>query len=52
MTKLQRWAFWKSHEPLVDLSYVEETEVQEYRKWAGTKGWHDRIVEELMEVAK
>mgnify|MGYP006934750851 CR=1 FL=1 len=50
-TKAQRWAIWKSQEPLVDLMGVSETEVAEYRKWAGTTGWHDRIVDELVELA-
>ena len=50
-TKAQRWEAWKAQEPLVDLSIVEETEVQEYRQWAGTRGWHDRMVEDLIELA-
>lgn len=46
-----RWQAWSRQEPLVDLYYVEETEIQEYRTWAGTKAFHDKMVQELMEIA-
>lgn len=49
-TRRTRWQNWLSQEPLVDLYYIEETEIQEYRTWAGTKKWHDQIVKELMEL--
>lgn len=31
---------------------ISDTEIAEYRKWAGTKGWHDKIVQQLMEIIK
>lgn len=46
-----RWQAWARQEPLVDLCCVSETEVSEYRTWAGTKAFHDQIVKELMEMA-
>lgn len=39
-----RWSCWKRREPLVDLSYTSDTEVAEYRQWAGTKKHHDDLV--------
>lgn len=46
------WEAWKRAEPLVDLSYISDTEVAEYRRWAGTAGWHNRTVEELISFAE
>ena len=50
-SRCSRWQTWARQEPLVDLYYVEETEIQEYRAWAGSRKWHDQIVQELMEIA-
>ena len=46
------WHRWKQQEPLVDFMCVSDTEVAEYRAWAGTKGWHDRTVEELIALTE
>lgn len=43
-----RWKCWKTQEPLVDLSYVSDTEVAEYRQWAGTKKHHDDLVASMV----
>ena len=51
VARCSRWQAWFRQEPLVDLYYVEETEIQEYRAWAGTRKWHDQMVKELMEIA-
>lgn len=45
-----RWHRWLAQEPTVDLWLVDDTEVAEYRAWAGTTGLHRRRVEELMEM--
>jgi hypothetical protein len=42
-----RWWAWRNQEPLVDLTNVSDTEVAEYRQWAGTKKHHDDLVKEL-----
>lgn len=47
-SRCHRWRSWKAKEPLVDLSYVSDTEVAEYRQWAGTKGHHDGLVESMV----
>jgi len=39
-----RWSSWKRREPLVDLSYTPDTEVAEYRQWAGTRKHHHDLV--------
>lgn len=46
------WHRWKQQEPLVDFMCVSDTEIAEYRAWAGTKGWHDRTVEELIALTE
>ena len=42
-----RWSSWKRQEPRVDLSYISDTEVAEYRQWAGTKKHHENLVESM-----
>ena len=49
---MAQWEAWKRAEPLVDLSYVSDTEVAEYRRWAGTKSYHDRVVWGLLRFAE
>lgn len=42
-----RWTNWFRREPCVDLSYISDTEVAEYRAWAGTKKYHDDWVRDV-----
>jgi hypothetical protein len=46
-----RWERWRRAEPLVDLSCVSDTEVAEYRRWAGTTAHHNKVVSDLIKIA-
>lgn len=50
-SRCARWRAWARQEPCVDLWSVEDTEVAEYRAWAGTRAAHDRTVEQLCDLA-
>lgn len=52
IARCHRWRSWLVQEPLVDLSSVSDTEVAEYRQWAGTKKAHDDLVKSLVEHFK
>ena len=47
-----RWRMWLAQEPCVNLWSVSETEVAEYRAWAGTTAYHNRVVAELVAIAE
>lgn len=46
--RCHRWTVWKAQEPRPDHWYTDDTEVAEYRAWAGTTRLHERIVDELV----
>lgn len=48
VSRCSRWKSWRDREPLVDLWNVSDTEVAEYRQWAGTKGHHDGLVDRMV----
>lgn len=51
-TRCHRWKMWKQQEPRPDHSYTDDTEVAEYRAWAGTTKLHDRLVDDLIKIAE
>ena len=48
--RCRRWQRWSGQEPNVDLWSISDTEVAEYRAWAGTTKYHARRVEELSKL--
>lgn len=50
--RCRRWEVWKAQEPRPDHWYTDDTEVAEYRAWAGTTALHERIVDGLLELTE
>ena len=50
--RCHRWAMWERQEPRPDHWYTSDTEVAEYRAWAGTTALHERLVDDLMRITE
>lgn len=50
--RCHRWRIWRQQEPRPDHWYTDDTEIAEYRAWAGTARLHNRIVDELVMLAE
>lgn len=46
-SRCARWQKWWQQEPDVDLWSTSDTEVAEYRAWAGTTKYHAQRIKEL-----